>query len=347
MQQPGEAVVQANATLNSFRSLTNPYEACQYIINHSSIKGAQFQALLTLRAAALREWPQLNQETKSELLKLTIYSATVQFATDNLLCSTAAGVAAALLKRAWGDMPDGERGAMLTSIDAVAKQNGSPQSVAASIRVLINVINEMNPITASAMGLPWDYHLKCCFDMQDHYLLGFLQHGIATAAGYAAGGDVNHPAMAASLSLIIAILSWDFKSHGETAWTMADQRPPDLGLIVRPPESWQELLLSADTFGWLAGLVLSKNEVGNLSRQLLVHLCALDGDVFQKDTGRRELGLQLNPLSKHAHVARMLSMLLPMISGQGAEAVCLDAGRGLLAASGIHRLSGFIQASEG
>lgn len=60
------------ATLLEFRNAPRPYEACQYILLRSADAQAQFQAVLALRAAALREWETLQSEQHAALLQFLV-----------------------------------------------------------------------------------------------------------------------------------------------------------------------------------------------------------------------------------------------------------------------------------
>ena len=57
----------AERYLLEFQGSADPLTACQYILEHSTSDAARFQAALTLKKAALRDWPLLTPESKAAL----------------------------------------------------------------------------------------------------------------------------------------------------------------------------------------------------------------------------------------------------------------------------------------
>ena len=83
------------------------------------------------------------------------------------------------------------------------------------------VVVEFCPSTASPLGLPWEQHDRCRKSLQQDYLHTFYQHAASVA------GDVAHSASqgddgglcCACLSLMAAVLTWDFRSALLLYWT--------------------------------------------------------------------------------------------------------------------------------
>ena len=59
---------QAERRLQEFQTSRDPIPACQHILQHSRMEHARFHAALTLRQAALRDWPLLSPDTRAGLL---------------------------------------------------------------------------------------------------------------------------------------------------------------------------------------------------------------------------------------------------------------------------------------
>ena len=77
------------------------------------------------------------------------------------------------------------------------------------------MVVEFSPATASAMGLAWAYHEHCRADMEADFLPALFRHGrdvarCGAAAAAAAGAD-EAGVCAAAISLLCAVLSWDFR----------------------------------------------------------------------------------------------------------------------------------------
>lgn len=74
---------------------------------------------------------------------------------------------------------------------------------------------EFSPATASAMGLAWAYHEHCRAGMEAEFLPALFAHGRDLAAGAApaaaAGGAEAAGVCGAAVSLLCAVLSWDFR----------------------------------------------------------------------------------------------------------------------------------------
>jgi Importin-beta N-terminal domain len=66
LQNPGMHR-QASGVLLAFRNSPEAVTACKHILEHSSSDMARFQAAITLREAALREWPLMSPSDRVAL----------------------------------------------------------------------------------------------------------------------------------------------------------------------------------------------------------------------------------------------------------------------------------------
>ena len=64
---------QAEKRLQEFQTSRDPIPACQHILQHSSMEHARFHAALTLRHAALRDWPLLSPDAQAGLLMFIMH----------------------------------------------------------------------------------------------------------------------------------------------------------------------------------------------------------------------------------------------------------------------------------
>ena len=62
----------AEQRLQEFQTSRDPIPACQHILQHSSMEHARFHAALTLRQAALRDWPLLSPDARAGLLSFIV-----------------------------------------------------------------------------------------------------------------------------------------------------------------------------------------------------------------------------------------------------------------------------------
>lgn len=77
------------------------------------------------------------------------------------------------------------------------------------------VVEEFSPSTASPLGLPWEQHDRCRKSLQQEYLQTFYQHAASKAAETAPSACQGQDGgvCCACLSLMAAVLAWDFRSH--------------------------------------------------------------------------------------------------------------------------------------
>lgn len=343
MEQDPASGATAAAWLNQFRASPAPYEVCRYVLvqHAASSDVAKFQAAGALRDAALREWATLSPDTKRSLVRC-LFEAAQLSAGAQVVLGSATAAAAALLKRLWGETGAAERQALIGEVEALAAA-----APVAALALMTAIVVEFSPTTASAMGMPWDYHDRCRRDLLDGYVLLFLQRGLqaarATAAAAAADGDGG--ICLASVRLVTAALSWDFDSSASWA-SPQGQRPGDGGLAVKPPASWQGALLGEGAWDWLpVGVLTSNHPAGSALRealwQLVVQLCCLDGQVFAAPAGGRH-----GPgAPRTKHLSTMLAVLLPALSLELSSSVAdilLHSSQAVLALARSHRLGGFL-----
>lgn len=81
------------------------------------------------------------------------------------------------------------------------------------MEIIEAVVTEFSLQTASPMGLPWDFHARCRDSLETSFLQNFFLHASAvaqeSAPSVAAGGESG--VCLACMSLMCAILAWDFK----------------------------------------------------------------------------------------------------------------------------------------
>lgn len=302
-----------------------------------SSEAAKFQATGALRDAALREWPTLAANSKRALWHCLVQAGQLAAGTPLVLDSTAAA-AATIMKRLWCEVPPAERRALVGQIE------GAPG--AAALVFCGAILLEFSPTTASASGLPWDYHERCRRELQeDGYVLAFLQRGLAAARATAADAvmGTDGGVLLAAIKLLNASFGWDFEPCSSWA-SSRDQRPPAAGLAVRPPATWRHILLQAQIEGawdWVpASLRQSLPTVlEDALWQLVVQLCSLDGQVFSPDG-----------LRHRDHLRTMLAMVLPSLSlatpSERVADMLPHAAQAVLALARVHRLKGFFEVDD-
>ena len=356
----------ASTTLQEFRTSSQPYEACKYIIEHSSEAAAQFQALLTIRDACLREWDSvLTSESRVSLLQYAIRQC-LHCAENReaLVVRQLANVAATVAKRLWGEIDRSMKDSLLNEIANVAMCHDMGMARRQALELLTAMVNEFNPATASEMGLPWDYHYECKFDMESNYLpkMVHLSLSCACSSVQVAVEGADDGICAASLILLTGLLSWD------TSKNHSIRRKADASLQVRPPEAFRDTLLGQEGGPWplafMNTLSVALRSIAHLNpkltesfAQLYISLCSMSGDIFLEQNGRHVLGLSpADSRSAAGHIRNMLrilylDLLIPEHATQsilngigGSFDLLLWYCRGLLALASSHDMKFFVEA---
>lgn len=326
----------AEATLLAFRRSSQPYKACQYILEHSQVAAACFQAAATIQEAAIREWGFLSTNEKNGLQMYCLrYLIAHADAREGYVQAKVSAVAAILLKRSWLEFGEPEKEALFNEVKNAVQGSYSLPSQHAGITFLESLVSEFSPSTASSMGLPAEFHEKCRADLELHYLQQFykwtLDATFSMAQKAVQGVGMEVEACAAGLRLMSQILQWDFRGnavHGaggmiigknrfsSTAGHEVANKKSNEQHLVQPGPAWHDLLLSPDHINWLLGFYATlrqfhsgsgrwlESSIAVSCRQLIVQLCCLTGRIFPLANGR----------TQEEHLQRMLSGIIAWIS---------------------------------
>lgn len=337
---------QAEQVLLQFRRSPGSLPACRHILEASGSAEARFHAACTLREALLREWATHTEEERGSLRSYLLQYVLHHAGEPQLQVVRAIlqGTLAVMLKRSWLDTPPEARAAFFQELDASAKAAGSPAAAVVSLQVMEAVVSEFSLVTASALGLSWEFHETCRNQLEDQFLRQIFEHALRSAQQAAAevaaagpAGAASAPAAAActaSMQLMAAVLAWDFKAthssfvSASSALRGAAITNPQGGrkglpdtTQVKPGAQWADLLLPAATTEWLLPLMAvlqgpaAGSQLAQAARQLVVAFCCLAGDVFPKQPVSAAAATGAAPVPAApvtvAHVAQMLRLVLP------------------------------------
>ncbi|KAH9315354.1 hypothetical protein KI387_023981, partial [Taxus chinensis] len=331
---------EAEATLLVFRRSPQPYQACRYILENSQMPNARFQAAATIQEAAIREWGFLSMDEKSSLIMYCLrYIVAHADAPEGYVQVKVSSVAAVLMKRNWIEFVEAEKEAFFTEVKtAVQGAHGLPVQ-STGITFLESLVSEFSPSTASAMGLPAEFHEQCRTNLELYYLQQFYtwtQNAAFSVAQKAAQGTGNEVKVCtAALRLMSQILNWDFKgntirvaggvkiigknrTHIFSSFSGLEYAHKKSGEqnVVQPGPGWRDLLLPPDRVNWLLEYyaALRQNSSGYGSwmdsplavscRHLIVQLCCLNGSIFPSDGG----------WTQEQHLQRMLSGIMSWVN---------------------------------
>lgn len=149
---------EAERTLLEFRWSPSPLGACQYILGHSTVPSAQFQAVLTLREASLRLWPELGGPERRGITRFVLEQALHRSREQlSLVRSQCILTAAQLAKRGHGDAEQADLGleSLVQGIAHQAQSTGDLHEQRTCLELLMALTAECNPQSASPMEKPW------------------------------------------------------------------------------------------------------------------------------------------------------------------------------------------------
>ncbi|KAG2428460.1 hypothetical protein HXX76_011579 [Chlamydomonas incerta] len=314
----------ASAVLLQFRSSPGVLAACRHILDRSHSPDARFHAAAALRESVVRDWAALGPgpEGRAALRRylLGYLAAAAEQPALQVVRASLISALAVLLKRGWLEPGEGpaSRAAFFQELEAATSQSAAARRV--GVQVLEAVVGEFAVASASPLGLPLEHHAKCAADLQDHYLQGIFRH--AVGLGRAAAQQHDGDTCAAALSLMAAILAWDFRrSAASSSFAAAAHHQANGGLHGAPgggpghglggsglglglglgsgPSAgadWASLLLAPDTLDWVAALLqqltaaaaapgapAAARELVARARGVVVALSNLSADVFPRE----------------------------------------------------------------
>ncbi|XP_072146754.1 uncharacterized protein [Setaria viridis] len=209
---------EAEKVISSLHSSLMPYQACRFILETSQMPNARFQAAGAIGDAAVREWGILTDDNKRSLILYCLnYVMEHASSPDGYVQSKVSAVAARLLKRGWVEFSNQEKAAIFFEVEQSIRGIHGPNRQFAAINFLENLVSEFSPSTASAMGLPKEFHEQCECSLELHFLKDFYcwaQSAVFNTADKILNSNETIPeerACSAGLRLMFQILSWNFK----------------------------------------------------------------------------------------------------------------------------------------
>eukprot|EP00775_Hariotina_reticulata_P007177 gene7177-7391_t len=282
---------QAEQVLLQFRRSPGVLAACRHILEHSASCEARFHAACALREGLLREWASHTDAERQALRTYLLQYVLVHAAEPQLqvVCSILQGTLAVMLKRGWVDLAPEGRAAFFQELASSSTAFGSSAAQVASLQVLESVVSEFSLVTASQLGLSWEFHETCRNQLEEQFLRQIFEHGLQVAQqaaeAVAAAVPGSAETAAAAMKLMTAVLAWDFKAtSGSSSFVTACAA---LTAAVGPAAG-QQLAQSA--------------------RQLVVAFCCLAGDVFPRPTVT-SAATAADPAAAPATVAHVAQML--------------------------------------
>ncbi|XP_073000684.1 uncharacterized protein [Typha latifolia] len=317
---------EAEKIIVSLHSSSMPYQACRFILENSRMPNARFQAAGAIGDAAIREWGLLTDQNKRRLILFCLnYVMEHASAPDAYVQRKVSSVVARLLKRGWLEFSESEKAAILFEVkQSVLGVHGSAPQFS-GISFMESLVAEFSPLTASAMGLPKEYHEQCQSSLELNYLKEFYCWAQGSALRImekivGCGASVSEENVcSAALRFMFQILNWDFKHAGEPNSKInvlsSGIRHDAIMLkkfehfLVKPGSMWHDALISSGHTTWLLNFyatvrqkyssdtIWTESPLAVSARQLIVQLSSLAGAVFPSDNGETQIKHLIHILS--------------------------------------------------
>ncbi|KAI5070172.1 hypothetical protein GOP47_0014515 [Adiantum capillus-veneris] len=326
--------------LLAFRRSPQPFEVCQFIMEHSQMANARFQAAAALQESAIREWGLLTADEKTNMRIYCLHYVMARAAASEAYVQLkVSAVAAVLMKRGWLEMVATEKEAFFEEVkQAVFGTHGLAGQIA-GISFLESLVSEFSPSTASAMGLSAEFHEHCRASLELDFLQRFYAWALKAAYSVAdkilqnTSTQLEVHVCASALRFMSQVLSWEFQGtlvHGAGGVIVMNKTRsnafsvmPDIsrakcrepGAFVQPGSTWQESVLSSNHTNWILHFYSCIRERAVESdwidsplcvsaRQLILQLSCLNGHIFPSDNG----------ITQEEHLQRLLIGITTWIS---------------------------------
>ncbi|PON54527.1 Armadillo-type fold containing protein [Trema orientale] len=298
---------EAEATLLSLSQSHQPYQTCKYILENSQVANARFQAAAAIRDAAIREWSFLTSDDKRNLIRLDHACMRHANSPEGYVQVKVSSVAAQLLKRGWVDFAAAEKESFFYQVNQAVSGTHGVDVQFAGINFLESLVSEFSPSTASAMGLPREFHEQCRKSFERDHLKTFYcwaRDAALSVTNRIIASDSAIPEVkvcTGALQLMLQILNWDFSYNSSRAATNVfsvgvkqDLRRSECNL-VQPGPAWREVLVTSGHIGWLLSLYAALRQkflcegywldcpIAVTARKLIVQFCSLTGTIFPSD----------------------------------------------------------------
>lgn len=355
---------EAEKVISSLHSSLMPYQACRFILETSLMPNARFQAAGAIGDAAIREWGILTEDNKRSLILYCLnYVMEHASSPDGYVQSKVSAVAARLLKRGWVEFPDQEKAAIFFEVEQSIRGIHGPNRQFAGINFLETLVSEFSPSTASAMGLPKEFHEQCQWSLEVKFLKDFYcwtQAAVFNTADKILNSNVSVPeekACSTALRLMFQILSWSFKHTVEhensDAKINSGLRSDAINLkkfersLVKPGSMWSDILISSGHTTWVLNFYTTLRQkysydtlwgdspIAVSCRQLIVQLCSLAGAVFPNDNGDAQIKHLIHILSAVILWIEPPDVIAASIRNGGSESEFIDGCHALLSMASL------------
>ena len=208
---------QAEQFLLSFRESKSPYTVCCHLLTHSQHDSVKMQAASICLSSITREWPSFAPGQGLELRNAILTLLTQNLQSD-VVSRQWMHVVAVLFKRAWlGE--EGIQHIFITQLDQLIES--SNRSLASQgVLFAEAVVGQCQSRRATALGLSWEYHVRCHRDFERKVLGHVFMLLSRLLNDFMSNGEQLSPLLLAkplllrhTLTVVSNIMTWEFSGN--------------------------------------------------------------------------------------------------------------------------------------
>ncbi|CAL0301805.1 unnamed protein product [Lupinus luteus] len=338
----------SEGVISSLGQSSQPYHICQFILQNSLLPTARFQAAAAFREAAIREWPLLTPQNKSDFITFCL-SYVMQHASSPhpFVQAKVSAVATQLFKRGWLELLPNQKDTLFYQVNQAILGIHGLDVQFAGIHFLESLVSEFAPTTSSVMGLPREFHEQCRRSLELDYLKTFYRWTQEAASSVTDKIIQSNSAVpevkvcTAALDLMLQILNWDFRCNtNDTKINAANVfsagvRPDGDSIkrsechLVQPGSDWRDVLIISGQVEWLLNLYAALRQkfscegywldcpIAVATRKLIVQFCSVTGTVFLSDDGKMH----------ERHLLQLLSGIVEWVDPPDAVSQAIQCGK--------------------
>ncbi|TPX65919.1 hypothetical protein SpCBS45565_g04813 [Spizellomyces sp. 'palustris'] len=273
-----------------FRSTQNVLPLCKHIFETTQRDDVRFHVVTAIKEVAAREYA---LHPKAEIHGLRDWLLEYVVGKYELLPpyvrNSTLSTVAVIVKRGWLEESGPDKEAFFGRI--LGLLNGEITHRQTGVSLLSYMLDEFSSDRSSAVGLPYDFHIKSRRSFEEgelrhifRILVQIIQHTLQ------AGPKIDNPPefdfFTMSVAAMEKILGWDFVKPCDNALQGRFERRQhirDYLITADFPISWREFIVRPDIIDMFFQLHHTMEEHDRLSdhtRQCLIHLAGLHGSVF-------------------------------------------------------------------
>ena len=275
---PKPKISQAEAYLESFKKLSNPYKLCFKILDETQLQKdpnhqnivilAQFISITALREAILREWSDL--EKSNQIEEIAGYCFKILKEIKNINQNQLARLLAIMAKRQQA-LQNTEKllKTLYESSIEILQTNGNNSdnhNIKISSIILESLLTEyLAADNSSNISLSWEKHFTCKKEFQNNKLLNIFELVLAF---------LGHHYTEHFANLLLTILSWNFVPKIKSRRAAMTQKDSEY-IAFKPTSSWRSILLNDQTLQSIFDIC--KNHPNHTTYSILQQLCSCQG----------------------------------------------------------------------